>query len=118
MTQVSSSGYRNFKRYLSHSCRECTPCIMTAREPDRKNAKSMAHRAKVPSFPLFIFSLSHLTHDFACFVPQPGQHIHLPLSKKKQRRASKWLGFLVNVRFWSALTLSLNQRVRPRTKLI
>src|SRR5262245_51857257 len=86
-------------------------CIMTARERDRKTQRAW-RIAKVPSFPVFIFSLSHLTHDCACFVPEPGQNIHLPLSKKKLRRASKWLDFLVNVWFWSALDLTLNQRVR------
>ena len=32
--------------------------------------------------------------------------------QRKSKRPSKWLGFLVNVWFWSALTLTLNQRVR------
>ena len=32
--------------------------------------------------------------------------------RRKSKRASKWLGFLVNVPFWSALDLTLNQRVR------
>src|SRR5262245_38286302 len=42
----------------------------------------MAHRAKLLRFRLFI-SPSHLTHGCACFVPEPGQNIHLPLPKKK-----------------------------------
>src|SRR5262245_11320356 len=66
----------------------------------------MVHRAKLPSFRLFI-SPSRLTAAL-----EPGQNIHLPLPKKKQKRASKWLDFLVNVWFWSALDLTLNQRVR------
>ena len=48
----------------------------------------------------------------ACSVPEPGQNKHLPLSKENSSGPSKWLGFLVNVRFWSALDLTLNQRVR------
>jgi hypothetical protein len=32
--------------------------------------------------------------------------------RRKRNLASKWLGFLVNVWFWSALTLTLNQRVQ------
>src|SRR5438034_11770698 len=32
--------------------------------------------------------------------------------RRKTKSASKSLGFLVNVRFWSALVLTLNQRVR------
>jgi hypothetical protein len=40
--------------------------------------------------------------DYACFVPEPGQNIHLPLSNTKQAN-SKWLGFLVNVPFCFAL---------------
>src|SRR5262245_17793430 len=30
--------------------------------------------------------------------------------RRKSKWASKWLGFLVNVWFWPALTLTLNQR--------
>src|SRR5262249_57383216 len=30
---------------------------------------------------------------------------------RKSKRASKWLGFLVNVPFWSALALTLSRRV-------
>ena len=30
-------------------------------------------------------------HGCACFVPEPGQNIHRPLSKKN-KRASKWVG--------------------------
>src|SRR5215471_20713897 len=66
----------------------------------------MVHRAKLPSFRLFI-SPSRLTAAL-----EPGQNIHLPLPKKKQKRASKWLDFFVNVWFWSTLDLTLNQRVR------
>src|SRR5262245_51442854 len=50
-------------------------------------AKSMAHRAKLPSLRLF-FSPSHLM-GCACFVPEPGQNIHVPLPKKKASGASK-----------------------------
>jgi hypothetical protein len=32
--------------------------------------------------------------------------------RRKSKSASKWLGFLVNVPFWSVLTSTLNQRVR------
>ena len=32
--------------------------------------------------------------------------------RRKSKWASKWLGFLVNVPFWSALNLTLNQRAR------
>ena len=32
--------------------------------------------------------------------------------RRKTKSASKWLDFLVNVPFWSALDLTLNQRVR------
>src|SRR5215813_13358747 len=46
------------------------------------------------------------------FVPEPEQNIHLPLSKQKASGLRKWLGFLVNVPVWSALNLTLIQRVR------
>ena len=46
----------------------------------------------------------------ACFVPETAQNIHLPLSKKKPSGLPKRLGFLVNVPFWSALDVTLNQR--------
>src|SRR5262249_30140767 len=49
------------------------------------------------------------------FVPEPEKNIHLPLSKKKASGLRKWLGFLVNVPFWSALNLTLIQRVRSST---
>jgi hypothetical protein len=42
-------------------------------------------------------------HRCAYFVPEFGQNIHLPLPKTKANRASKWLDFLFNVWFWSAL---------------
>ena len=45
---------------------------------EKQSAKSMAHRTKLPSFRLFI-SPSLPTHGRACFVPEPGQNIHLPL---------------------------------------
>src|SRR5215472_3929711 len=51
-----------------------------------QSAKSVVHRAKLPSFRLFIFfalTLTPLPHGCACFVPEPGQNIYLPLSKKK-----------------------------------
>ena len=47
----------------------------------------MAHRAKLPSFRLFIsphFWCLSPHGGLSCFVPEPGQNIHLPLSKKKQ----------------------------------
>src|SRR5262249_47521271 len=34
--------------------------------------------------------------------------------RRKSKRSAKWLGFLVDVWFWSALTVTLNQRVRVR----
>jgi hypothetical protein len=34
-----------------------------------------------------------------------------PIVEEKAKQAAKWLGFLVNVWFWSALTLTLNQQV-------
>jgi hypothetical protein len=37
-----------------------------------------------------------MPHGCVCFVPEPGQNIHLPLPKKKQA-AREMLGFLVNV---------------------
>jgi hypothetical protein len=43
--------------------------------------------------------------DYACFVFEPGQNIHLPLSKEKASGPRNG----VNVWFWSALTLTLNQ---------
>jgi hypothetical protein len=46
----------------------------------------------------------------ACSVPEPGHNIHPAIVEEKSKRASKWLGFLINVWFWSALTLTLNQR--------
>src|SRR5262245_50629326 len=46
-------------------------CCCASTEP--QNAKSMAQSAKLPSFRLFI-SPSRLTHDCACFVPEPGQN--------------------------------------------
>src|SRR5215470_9030598 len=78
-------------------------CCASAGKP---RAMSITTRAKLPRFRLFIY-LSDLTHGCACFVPKLGQNIHLPLPKKKQL-ASKWLGFLVSVWFWSALSLTLN----------
>src|SRR5262245_28681808 len=74
---------------------------------------SITPRAKLLSFRLFI-SPSHLTHGCACFVPEPGQNIHLPLPKKKEG-SSKLLDFFVNVVFWLALSLTLNQRVQSST---
>src|SRR5262249_17137108 len=51
--------------------------------------------SKATEFPLIHLSLT----DYACFVPEPGQNIHLPLSKKKQSGGLE-LAFLVNVWFW------------------
>src|SRR5262245_25429568 len=62
----------------------------------------------------YSFLPSRLTHGCACFVPEPGQNIHPPLLKKTPSEPRKWLGFLVNFWFWSALTLTLNQRVEVR----
>src|SRR4030095_3950555 len=53
----------------------------------KPRAMSITPRAKLPSFRLFIFLTPiafRLTAGCACFVPEPGQNIHLPLSKKKQ----------------------------------
>jgi hypothetical protein len=36
--------------------------------------------------------------------------------RRKGKRVSKWLGFLVDVRFWSALILTLNQRAWSLTE--
>ena len=60
-------------------------------------------------------SIHRSASDFlgcACFVPEAGQNIHLPLSKTKQARASKWLGVLVYDRFFVRSALTVNQRVR------
>src|SRR5262249_45378940 len=35
--------------------------------------------------------------------------------RRKSKGPSKWLGLLVNVPFWSALVLALNERVRSST---
>jgi hypothetical protein len=43
----------------------------------------MAH-SKATEFPLVHFYSLTPTHGCACFVPEPGQNIHLPLPKKKQ----------------------------------
>src|SRR5215510_4536942 len=59
----------------------------------------MAHRAKLPSFRLFI-SPSRLTHGCACFVPEPGQNIHLPLSKEKAKRGDRKSLMFFLVRLW------------------
>src|SRR5215467_10050561 len=53
----------------------------------------------------------HCLFGCACFVPEPGQNIHLPLSKKKQAGLRNGWAFLSMFWFWSALTLTLNQRV-------
>src|SRR5262249_46391689 len=50
---------------------------------DAQRARSIALRAKLPSFRLFIFPSRLSPHGCACSVPEPGQNIHLPLSKKK-----------------------------------
>src|SRR5262245_53791619 len=55
-------------------------------DAEKLSASSITQRAKPPSFRLFIFPhASHLSrHGCACFVPEPPQNIHLPLSNKKQ----------------------------------
>src|SRR5262249_3568553 len=75
------------------------------------SAKSMADRAKLPSFRLFILPHAYcprLTPGCAWFVSEPGQNIHLPLSKKN-RVGFEIVGFLVYVWFCSALTLTLKR---------
>src|SRR5262249_20461007 len=50
-------------------------------------AKSKEHSAygKATEFSLIHFSLtSHATRGYACFVPELGQNIHLPLPRKKR----------------------------------
>src|SRR5215471_16804126 len=47
-----------------------------------------------PNTPRLVSLMSRLHpchHGWACFVPEPGQNIHRPLSKKKQA-GSKWVG--------------------------
>src|SRR5262245_45047854 len=79
-------------------------CCAAAGKP---RAMSITPRAKLPSFRLFISPSRTVlvlclnlgrTYTFHC--------------RRKSKRASKWLDFLVNVPFWSALELTLNQRVR------
>ena len=48
----------------------------------------------------------------ACFIPEPGAEHTPSIIEEKASDRRKWLGFLVNVWFWSALALTLNQRVR------
>src|SRR5262249_40210079 len=75
---------------------------------------STTHIAKLPRFRLFISSSepSHfLPHGCACSVPEPGQNIHLPLSKKKQA-GFKIVGLSRQCLVLVCADLTLNQRVR------
>src|SRR5215813_12788816 len=71
----------------------------------------MAHRAKLPSFHLFISP--HISRTRGCAVLCLNLAEHTPsIAEEKGKRASKSLDFLVNVPFWSAPHLSLSQQVR------
>ena len=52
-------------------------------------AKSEEHQRieqsyRVSAYSFLPHAIARLTAGCACFVPEPGQNIHLPLSKKKQ----------------------------------